>query len=136
MKICTVCLEQKPDGDFHFRNRAKGTRMNQCKKCGNARASKHYYDKGGFAFAKTRRKRHGMYYDDFVDQCERQEWKCLICNETSTKLVVDHDHLCCSGDLSCGKCVRGIICTHCNRGLGAFRDNPEYLMAAIAYLDA
>ena len=29
---------------------------------------------------------------------------------------------------------RGVLCHHCNMGLGAFRDNPRMLEAAAAYL--
>lgn len=32
--------------------------------------------------------------------------------------VVDHDHACCSGDRSCGQCIRGMLCGSCNMGLG------------------
>ena len=32
---------------------------------------------------------------------------------------IDHDHNCCGkGGLSCGKCIRGMLCTSCNTGLG------------------
>ena len=131
-----MCLEEKLESDFHFRNRDKGTRMNQCKVCGNARARKHYTDKGGYEFAKTKRAKHGIAYDKLMHMHKEQDYKCLICKETVERLFVDHDHSCCQGVYSCGKCIRGLLCTHCNRGLGAFRDNIEYLKAAIDYLDA
>lgn len=55
-----------------------------------------------------------------------QEGKCLICKESSKRLVVDHCH-------TTGK-VRGLLCDHCNTGLGSFRDSPELLLAAAKYL--
>ena len=48
------------------------------------------------------------------------------CPETDTSqtrggkvrpLDVDHDHACCPGARSCGKCVRGLCCTGHNNGL-------------------
>jgi hypothetical protein len=49
---------------------------------------------------------------------------CAICHYRNSLFPiwwsVDHDHSCCNGDTSCGKCVRGIVCSFCNRGLGQF----------------
>jgi hypothetical protein len=47
---------------------------------------------------------------------------------------VDHDHACCDGPTSCGKCVRGFICSKCNRLLGCAEDSMVRLCSAIEYL--
>jgi hypothetical protein len=53
--------------------------------------------------------------------------ECVICG-ASGKLVVDHDHV--TGE------IRGMLCNHCNRGLGHFRDDPTLLEFAAQYLYA
>jgi hypothetical protein len=46
---------------------------------------------------------------------ERTADGCELCGEKSEKAYhVDHDHKCCAGQTTCGKCVRGIICHKCN----------------------
>lgn len=52
------------------------------------------------------------------------------------RLCVDHDHTCCSGEKSCGACVRGVLCDKHNTGIAKFDDDPEALLAAIEYLNA
>lgn len=42
-------------------------------------------------------------------------------------LCIDHDH-------TTGK-FRGLLCGHCNKGLGYYRDNVESLREAIRYLN-
>lgn len=60
---------------------------------------------------------------------------CPIC-ETESDLHVDHDHRCCPGGRSCGRCVRGLLCGSCNRAIGLLRDDPKILASAMAYLAA
>lgn len=53
-----------------------------------------------------------MTFDTFL---ERSANGCEICgNKPERNLHVDHDHKCCNGRKSCGKCVRGVICNRCN----------------------
>lgn len=49
---------------------------------------------------------------------------------------VDHDHRCCPGKFTCGKCVRGILCRGCNLALGSVGDDPAVLDSLAAYLRA
>ena len=64
---------------------------------------------------------------------EQQRGLCAVCGgdavvraDSDGELVVDHDHA--TG------AVRGLLCTLCNTGLGAFRDSPVLLAAAVDYL--
>jgi len=54
-----------------------------------------------------------------------QGGRCAICLDRA-ELVVDHDH-----DTGL---VRGLLCPHCNTGLGRFRDCLDSLRRAIDYL--
>ncbi len=60
---------------------------------------------------------------------EAQGGVCAICKQpsvTGKRLHVDHDHK--------TEIVRGILCHHCNSGLGQFFDSVERLNDAAAYL--
>lgn len=72
-----------------------------------------------------------------------QNGLCAICQKAKgnqsgergkRNLAVDHDHTCCSGPTSCGRCVRGLLCGPCNDVLAHFRDDGEALMRAVLYL--
>ena len=52
------------------------------------------------------------------------------CDE-KTRLVVDHDHTCCSGRGSCGLCVRGALCQRHNVILGGIESDPEFTKWAV-----
>jgi hypothetical protein len=66
-----------------------------------------------------------------------QGGKCAICRRATGKgkrLAVDHDHSCCIGPVSCGRCVRGLVDSVCNDVLSHFRDNPEAFQRGAEYL--
>lgn len=54
---------------------------------------------------------------------------CQICDKLfkdNNEKCIDHCHT--------TNIVRGVLCNNCNKGLGMFLDNRNYLQAAIAYL--
>lgn len=76
--------------------------------------------------------------DDYKRILVFQRGVCAICQRfpRSKRLSVDHDHSCCSGPVSCGQCVRGLLCKACNRDcLGHLRDSTQALQRAIDYLN-
>lgn len=59
---------------------------------------------------------------------------CPICEKRRASQV-DHDHKCCKGKTSCGKCVRGLLCGPCNKFLGLIGDRTKALLNGVDYLD-
>jgi hypothetical protein len=59
---------------------------------------------------------------------------CSICQRFMDIIHVDHDHSCCPGAMTCGNCVRGLLCPRCNFGIGYFKDDLELLESAVSYL--
>jgi hypothetical protein len=76
--------------------------------------------------------RYGLTISEYESRLAAQRDKCAICGSEfaggrwKRRFSVDHDHK--TGH------IRGLLCGSCNRGLGDFRDNPLFLLKAIAYL--
>jgi hypothetical protein len=72
----------------------------------------------GWSRQKVQRLRytHGISAWDWEALFYRQGRQCYICRTVppDVRWVVDHDHGCCPGKRSCGKCVQGIACNGCN----------------------
>lgn len=61
---------------------------------------------------------------------------CEVCKSTQN-LVIDHDHSCCKSHRnSCGECVRGVLCSPCNTGIGHLKESVDNLLAAVSYLSS
>jgi len=76
---------------------------------------------------RERARRYGLTLEEYRAILARQGGVCAICRRADRRLCVDHCH-------ATGK-VRGFLCGPCNTGLGCLGDNPEFLRAAIEYLD-
>lgn len=73
-------------------------------------------------------KTYGITQSEFEEMFAAQGGRCAICesDDPTRHWTVDHDHL--TG------AVRGILCWHCNVGLGHFRDDALNIVAAADYL--
>lgn len=81
-------------------------------------------------------KQYGLTVDQYEAMLIDQSGGCAICGSTDTDLHVDHDHSCCPEKFrSCGSCVRGLLCSSCNNGLGRFKDSPDLLIKASEYVE-
>lgn len=117
VRSCTDCGASKIISEFPRNSNSAGGYLNRCKGCYARRVSI------GTWGIDTSLNTH-------CDICEEP-----FNRDRDRQVVVDHDHTCCPGNKSCGKCVRGVLCPKCNWGLGHFRDNPAYLRAAANYLE-
>lgn len=161
MKACSKCGESKPLSSFYANRKAADGHRGDCKSC-VLKSRRERYENDGETLrqrsnsyksnnpekiaawraanpdkVKTYGRRsllraYGLTEDDFAAMLDAQEGKCAICGTSepggaaNDTWKVDHDHA--TGH------VRGLLCHRCNLGLGYFRDNPESLEAAIAYL--
>lgn len=145
MKHCHGCGKTKERGEFH-NNRTAGdglqSRCKPCKRADNRSCGLRRPDfKRANASAQLKHK-YGITLDQYEQMVEDQGGVCRICggvNASGQRLHVDHDHLCCPGQRSCGKCLRGITCENCNHAMGALGlDDPErrWILDSIAiYLE-
>lgn len=82
--------------------------------------------------------RYGITEAQYDAMLHAQGGVCAIkgCNRTNKnkRMDIDHDHACCPGDRSCGKCVRGLVCGPCNKAMGLLRDDPSLASALSDYL--
>lgn len=75
-------------------------------------------------------------YKALLDACPKNDKgtpMCMTCTKYKAR-AVDHDHKCCLGKTSCGRCVRGLLCGNCNTILGRQRDDAEVFFRMGGYL--
>lgn len=160
MKRCSLCKESKPIGQFGRLKRNKDGLHEHCKECHNKRSRRIYSRDRVKILSRQRayqlenqdriRLRQATYKQNHKEELRLNDLLyrhgltpdkyekltvngCGICG-THANLCIDHDHACCPGKRSCGKCVRGVLCSSHNIALGLFNDNIDELRKAILYL--
>lgn len=148
-KHCAKCGETKPRAAFSpNRLRRDGLGLSSyCKSCINAKTRENYRLDPAKHIARsdvwrranqprvTRRRvgervrlLYGLTPEAFAQLRAAQNDRCGICNGPFEKWPnVDHDHV--TG------AMRALLCRNCNLGLGHFKDRPDLLELAAAYLE-
>jgi len=116
-----------------FRSKVKNINRGGGKYC-SKKCNPHYMAKflPSEKYRRYNLKKYGITQDIFNEMVEKQNGLCAICKmpQAATRhkgvLFIDHCH-------TSGK-VRGLLCSHCNWGIGHFRDDIALMEAAITYL--
>jgi hypothetical protein len=141
LKRCSDCGIVKGFQQF---NLAKGKPRATCRAC-QSKAYKAYATANpGQYKALKRASKYRSRFNLSIDEVERifatARYACEACGTRKDelalgiRLVLDHDHSCCPTEFTCGKCIRGVLCTSCNMALGAVRDDPDRLTAIVDYM--
>jgi len=86
--------------------------------------------------AQSLRTKFGITVEQYEAMLQEQGGSC-VCGyiPINKRLAVDHDHACCSGTKTCGKCIRGLLCSNCNTALGLLRESEERIMKLLKYME-
>ena len=137
---CIRCGEMRRSAMVNSRGRKDG-HIAECLACHRRRAAENYkkrpekYKRSAQAWrARNPGRRHGVTPERWEQMFNLYAGRCHVCRVGEAK-VVDHDHRCCPGDYGCSSCVRGLLCSACNTGIGLLKENVQTLRSAIEYLD-
>lgn len=87
--------------------------------------------------------RHSLSDSQYDTIFAAQNGVCAICLQPETtvqkngvvqRLSIDHNHQCCPGKRSCGKCFRGLLCNKCNIALGMLDEDVDRMEAMKVYV--
>ncbi|MFJ2772390.1 endonuclease VII domain-containing protein [Streptomyces sp. NPDC087300] len=114
-KLCRVCGEIKPHGEWHRNATASDGLSTRCKACRAVQGR-----------AGHLKRQYGMTEAQRDELIASQKGLCVICL-SAPAVHVDHCH-------ETGK-VRGVLCFNCNSGIGKLGDDPDKTRRATAYLE-
>src|SRR6185437_4110882 len=112
----------------------------RCQSCKN----KHFIEKNreshdASQFRYRLKSVYGITPEQYYEMLDRQGGVCAICGQpekiAGRRLAIDHDHSCCPGKSnSCGKFIRGLLCSRCNTAIGLFEDDTDLMTSALSYV--
>jgi hypothetical protein len=130
-KWCASCKSWLSESCFTRLHASLDGLNGRCRQCD----AEYYRSKPEVNAARRLKYKYGI--ECFATMLAAQGSGCAICERkeaTGNGWAIDHDHSCCPGDRSCGKCVRGILCTQCNMALGLLYENTNSMARMIEYM--
>ncbi|MEU6667686.1 endonuclease VII domain-containing protein [Streptomyces sp. NPDC046727] len=114
-KLCRACGQVRPHSEWHRNATASDGLSTRCKACRAALGREDHL-----------RRKYGLTQAERDELIASQGGVCRICL-TAVPAHVDH----------CRKTgrVRGVLCFSCNAALGQFKDQPEAIRRAAAYVE-
>lgn len=145
VKRCSGCKETLPRESFGPSKTTFDSLSAYCRPCSNKRYMKWAANNRDTLNALARgwrknnpdrvadhevKKRYGLPLGTYAAMLAQQDGKCAICRSDQPggkgRFHIDHCHS--------TKKIRGLLCHHCNIGLGNFRNSKDYLANAVNYL--
>lgn len=124
MKFCNVC-----QAELHLENFYPNER--RCKTCKQKANSASYRRNKEEVKLRAIRKKYKLSKEQYYTLLENG---CEVCGAVDP-LVVDHDHKCCPGSITCGQCIRGALCKRCNIAEGLFKNDPKTIKNLLKYME-
>lgn len=138
VRTCTLCSSSKELEEYY--KYSNGSLMARCKECIKS-SNRQYHADNQASISKRKRlkycplknknlkllSQYGLSLEEYNSLLRKQNYACGICKKTAKgNLSVDHCHV--TGE------IRGLLCSHCNFGIGHFKDDIATIHAAIVYL--
>jgi hypothetical protein len=146
---CRTCKERKSCDAYYLNNTFANGHEGECKSCKDLRRRKRFQKHredldSGLAENRFRqdqatalKRKFNITSEQYEFLLAQQNNVCALCEQPETRisghtgrvmnLAVDHDRRCCPDIRSCGKCVRGLLCTDCNTSLGKIEYKPKLI---------
>jgi hypothetical protein len=121
VKRCSKCNQLKPESDYYKKRNGLTARCKSCHKTKQSKTAERTYTL----------KKYGLTIQQFNSMLAEQNHSCACCKRKEpggawNTWHVDHCHK--------TQKVRGLLCYHCNVGIGFLGDNLESILRAAAYL--
>jgi len=114
-KLCRACGRVKPRSEWHRKHSAPDGLASRCKECRAVQLRQDHL-----------KRKYGLTEAERDELIASQGGVCCICL-AAVPAHVDHCH-------NTGR-VRGVLCFSCNAALGQFKDQPEAIRRAAAYVE-